>query len=779
MFLLSPSAIVGTRRRRASRARFGARGWGGIVAASVLLGAPGQVGRAQQAGIPQVAPNALGVTIPDLRAADEAAVSGEWVKLQAELREAETLDPAAAIPLYGQFLDRGGARFDGVALSVVSRVGRLYWADLREFDKALEGYDWAIAAYPNAPDLPRIREERRAVEQEQARQTRRRANRESVPVPPLKIAAPVGGNVPGAAPLVAPITKVGGLPAVAQPVVPPLKFVMPDLAAPATRVVVPPLRLAALDLALPARPGTYAGWTPSEARAVTALARGAGGQVWAATEDAGVWRYDASAPAATRWKQFTAQDGVGDNSAYALATDKQGRMWAGTLNHGVSVWNGKTWRNYGVLEGPLGERVFDIAVCPTDGDVWIATNAGLTRYSVAKDSWSYVTRAEGLPSDQVQALAFDQSGNLVVGTQCEGVAIALAAEGYKNWRVVTGPERMPLTPTGAGLPSNLINDVMVARDGTYYVATTTGLAWSGDAGRSWAFVRGRDYAAKVAGLYGGAPATWTEVVKPGALLAEDYVTSLAEDEQGLLWVGHWNKGSEVLEMRGAGGVKDVVWQEKSGFVKAILAGGGGPPLLVRYDEGIEQPLSLSASLPSASTQSQGAKTGVEAAFPFSAKPPTLEELQAILQKVGSLKGALRIGTGAYLGEDWRTQGDWVGRYGRRYAVLCATQSPASDIISVGPYFWADGEVGPHHNAGDELRSWIETASTKNSKSLYNPELGFRRLAEWDDHGEVYPLTYQGPDIYITVRVPEGVHRATLYFYNKDGHDGLNRIAHPE
>jgi hypothetical protein len=30
----------------------------------------------------------------------------------------------------------------------------------------------------------------------------------------------------------------------------------------------------------------------------------------------------------------------------------------------VSVFNGRTWRNYGVLEGPIGERVFAIKVAP-------------------------------------------------------------------------------------------------------------------------------------------------------------------------------------------------------------------------------------------------------------------------------------------------------------------------------------------------------------------------------------------------------------------------------
>lgn len=37
------------------------------------------------------------------------------------------------------------------------------------------------------------------------------------------------------------------------------------------------------------------------------------------------------------------------------------------------------------------------------------------------------------------------------------------------------------------------------------------------------------------------------------------------------------------------------------------------------------------------------------------------------------------------------------------------------------------------------------------------------------------MTYEGPDVYCSVRVPDGVHMVSLYFMNKDGHSGLNRL----
>ena len=114
---------------------------------------------------------------------------------------------------------------------------------------------------------------------------------------------------------------------------------------------------------------------------IVALARDLAGNVWVGTEDQGVFRYNPAAAPDQQWRQFTTKDGLGDDNAYALACDTLGRVWAGQLNHGVAVFNGEKWRTYDVLNGPLGERVFRIACCPTDGDVWIATSAGLCRYS--------------------------------------------------------------------------------------------------------------------------------------------------------------------------------------------------------------------------------------------------------------------------------------------------------------------------------------------------------------------------------------------------------------
>lgn len=130
-------------------------------------------------------------------------------------------------------------------------------------------------------------------------------------------------------------------------------------------------------------------------RFVMSMAADPRGHLWVGCEDSGVWRLDPSRQGQEARRQFTTDDGLGDDHAYAVAVDRRGRVWAGHLNHGVSVYNGGKWQNYEVvgglsrpdsLSGPLGERVFDIAVCPRDGDVWIASSCGLARYSDQRDA---------------------------------------------------------------------------------------------------------------------------------------------------------------------------------------------------------------------------------------------------------------------------------------------------------------------------------------------------------------------------------------------------------
>jgi hypothetical protein len=563
---------------------------------------------------------------------------------------------------------------------------------------------------------------------------------------------------------------------------------------------------------------------------ITSLAADSRGRTWVGTEGNGIWRFDPFAPAQAAWTQFTVKNAggvpttgpasleaggnphaLGDDYAYAMAVDQQGRLWVGHLNHGVSVFNGRAWRNYDIVDGPIGERVFSIAVCPADGDVWIATSAGLTRYSARNDVWSHYTRADGLVSDEIQALAFDNKGDLYAGTQCDGLMKATrAGDGsYKDWRHIPGADKMPNAEGGKGLPSNLINDVLVARDGKVWVATNTGLAWSKDAGKTWQFTRGQDWEAKVEGLYNG-PDPECTVDPTEVWLAEDYVTCLAEDAAGLLWVGFRQEGYQVFDPRLNQVTRDHV---KDGLASmdytfALLPTPAGTTVVGGYGSGAVsagncQPAggdigsgraSRSAHQPRVSRSS--GRSDVAPPLPKPAAPPTLAELNQMLAKLAKVEpepadeDGGRLPIVVSLNDDWRTEGDWLGRYGRYWACLCAICSPSDYLWGAGPerVEYAP-QIGPNFPGSDSLRYWIDALYTDRRQHLEMPPIYLdsrvkkhltsgdqsRRPAVWCDNGQCYPMTLDGSDLYCSLKVPAGQFYLSLYFVNLGGRKENNRV----
>jgi hypothetical protein len=583
-------------------------------------------------------------------------------------------------------------------------------------------------------------------------------------------------------------------------------------------------------------------------RFVAALCQDLDGNLWVGTEDTGVWRYSPSGVAGQRWTQFTrAKTGgrpeligpiipkrdadaacLGDDNACALACDARGRVWVGHLNHGVSVFNGRQWRNYGLLSGPLGERVFSIKTSPADGDVWIATNVGIARFRINGNSWTYYTRADGLPADDIQCLAFDGKGTLYAGTQCDGLAISAPVrvpvekgapasgphdEGgapttleYRQWRVVSAPGvlqgRPPAAPCGDGLPTNLLSDVLVARDGTVYAATPAGLAAGHDSGRTWTFLRGQDWEERTRGFYRPPAeeqiAAAARLARDRTLLLEDYVTCLAEDDAGNLWLGHREKGFEVLDPRSgqrvvapgpaAGGRDPQTHAKPCDYVTAFLGHRSGV-MAATYGTGLARLRpGVAGGLPGGAARTAPA---IPPPLPPPAARPSLGDVNAMLARLAKLPVVApeQQPPVVALPDDWQTQGDWLGRYGRYWACCCAICSPQD-------YLWGAGRepveyvarIGPHQRNNDSLRYWVHWLATDNRCSLemppiylhsrvvkgYSPWNKPRRQAEWCDHSQAYPRTWEGPDIYCTLKIPAGPYILSLYDFNKDGHEGSNR-----
>jgi len=229
------------------------------------------------------------------------------------------------------------------------------------------------------------------------------------------------------------------------------------------------------------------------------------------------------------------------------------------------------------------------------------------------------------------------------------------------------------------------------------------------------------------------------------------------------------------------------------YVFDVAVTAGGDVWAGTYGGGLARlkgavPPAKSASSPSAVS----AKPQSFPSLPAPAAPPTLDELNSLLAdlaKVPFLPPEKQPAV-VRLDDDWLTRGDWLGRYGRYWACLAAMRSP-EDVLFLGSGYLVDYtvQIGPNCARHDSVRYWVHWLYSDDRRVLEMPpdylnsriraglttEAKRRRQAEWDDHGEAFPMSKDGPDTFCTVEVPEGWWLLSLYFFNKDGHSGNNRF----
>jgi ligand-binding sensor domain-containing protein len=146
---------------------------------------------------------------------------------------------------------------------------------------------------------------------------------------------------------------------------------------------------------------------------VYALAEGRDGDVWMATEagvaahrdgrwrqwDLGAAKPDAARPASAGHDRERAP---GRNLAVAIASDRTGVVWVGTLGGGLLRFDGAGWRRYAAAEGLPGDNVLMLHR-DAKNRLWVGTDNGLAR--LHDGQFSVMTTREGLFSNAVFAMA--------------------------------------------------------------------------------------------------------------------------------------------------------------------------------------------------------------------------------------------------------------------------------------------------------------------------------------------------------------------------------------
>jgi ligand-binding sensor domain-containing protein/signal transduction histidine kinase len=145
---------------------------------------------------------------------------------------------------------------------------------------------------------------------------------------------------------------------------------------------------------------------------------GGGDEVWVGRQLGGLtqFRYRAGL---LECATSTHGNGLAQNRVYAVHRSRDGTVWAGTLNGGVSRLSDGRFTTYTTVNGLASNTVTAIEESP-DGTMWFATPNGLS--ALTDGHWKVYTGLEGLPPGDINCLYADSAGVLWIGTD-EGLAV--------------------------------------------------------------------------------------------------------------------------------------------------------------------------------------------------------------------------------------------------------------------------------------------------------------------------------------------------------------------
>ncbi len=239
---------------------------------------------------------------------------------------------------------------------------------------------------------------------------------------------------------------------------------------------------------------------PNEPRGnnITDMAIDQDGVLWCTSLYSGAFSFDG-----VRWRHYTVATGhLPTDKTLCVAVDEQNRKWIGTQGRGLVVFTetdtGFAVTHYSSEDGKLAGSdtptyviISDVAVDAT-GNVWIlnkfANNGRAVAVVTPTGNWTYFSTYEGLKSNRLISVAFDQLGRAWVGTETEGVQVIDFGTDLLDH--TDDDLSQGLTSTGDGLRSNLVRALAADRLGVVWIGTDRGLNFwfDGQVGIRWGLI---------------------------------------------------------------------------------------------------------------------------------------------------------------------------------------------------------------------------------------------------------------------------------------------------
>jgi signal transduction histidine kinase/ligand-binding sensor domain-containing protein len=148
-------------------------------------------------------------------------------------------------------------------------------------------------------------------------------------------------------------------------------------------------------------------------RPVLAVCSGRDGALWVGTEGAGMYRLQNG-----EWTNFGYTNGIGNSYVWSIAEDAAGRLFVGTWGAGLFLRDGDRFKFAPGMENLLVR--IPALLFARDGSLWAGTEPGLLHYSGGKTNW--FTGVEGESLSDVRTIAEATNGAIWFGTSGNGLA---------------------------------------------------------------------------------------------------------------------------------------------------------------------------------------------------------------------------------------------------------------------------------------------------------------------------------------------------------------------
>lgn len=218
---------------------------------------------------------------------------------------------------------------------------------------------------------------------------------------------------------------------------------------------------------------------------------------------------------------LTVENGLSQNAVLSLAQDDKGFMWMGTSN-GLNRYDGYRFKVYQSLNddsSTLSANNVLSLLHDSKKRLWVGTYRGLNRYDPNRDRFERIHIPGGQVPDYYQV--YEDARQHIWAASGEGLFI------YNEQAGKLEPVVFPAV-TGITMPPD-VRAVLVDRQENIWAGTTEGLV-------------------KMHGRRSDSKATrYTHSAALSASVSANFITALAEDRQGRIWIGTLNSGVDVYD----------------------------------------------------------------------------------------------------------------------------------------------------------------------------------------------------------------------------------------